>query len=232
MQDIFKNNLAEVHQRIADAASGSGRSADNVTMVAVTKYVGADVTRELVGAGANVLGENRPQALDEKAQALSDLDVQWHMIGSLQRNKVKKTLQIASMVHSLDRDSLIDAVARHATESDQVVDCLLEVNVSGEDSKHGFAPEQVGPAIERVASLSSIRLRGLMCMAGLAGDIDDARREFAMLRELRDQHAASESGNVQLTELSMGMSSDFEAAIEEGATIVRVGSLLFRGIKR
>lgn len=230
MQESFSRNLAEVRGRIADAAVKSGRSAEDVTLVAVTKYVDAAVTAQLVAAGAKVLGENRPQVLEEKANAMSDLDVQWHMIGNLQRNKVKKTLQFASMVHSLDRESLIDAVSRHAAEDGKVVDCLIEVNVSGEESKHGFAPDQVGAAIEKVSRLSSIRLCGLMCMAGLAGDADDARREFALLRDLRDKHAADAPENVQLRQLSMGMSGDFEAAIEEGATIVRVGSLLFRDV--
>lgn len=230
MQEIFRRNLDEVRGRIADAAAKSGREADDVKLVAVTKYVDADITRQLVLAGATTLGENRPQVLGEKAAALSDLEIEWHMIGSLQRNKIKKTVSIASLLHSLDRDSLVESVARHGVETDQVIDCLLEVNVSGETSKHGYAADQVGAVIEKISQLESIRLCGLMCMAGLAGDDDDARREFAMLRELRDRHVGTDGSNIELKHLSMGMSGDFESAIEEGATIVRVGSALFRDV--
>ena len=228
MEDKFKANLSAVNQRIAEAAQRSGRSADDVKLVAVTKYVDAETTAILHAAGAKCLGENRPQVLDEKANELSDLDIEWHMIGNLQRNKVKRTLSHAALIHALDRDSLIDAVAKAAAAQDRTVSCLLEVNVSGEESKHGYAPDEVGAAIERIVTLPSIKLEGLMCMAGLVGDDDDARREFAMLREIRDAHADVRTDNVNLTELSMGMSGDFEIAIEKGATIVRVGSALFR----
>jgi len=228
MEEKFRRNLAEVNQRISDAAQRSGRSADDVKLVAVTKYVDAATTKQLHLAGAAALGENRPQLLEEKANELADLEIEWHMIGNLQRNKVKRTLDHATMIHALDRDSLVKAVAKEAAARDRPVRCLLEVNVSGEASKHGYPPERVSEAIEQVVALPSIQLEGLMCMAGLAGDIDDARREFAMLREIRDAHADIRTDNVRLTELSMGMSGDYEVAIEEGATIVRVGSALYR----
>ncbi len=228
MEEKFKANLAEVRQRIAAAASRSGRTDADVTLVAVTKYVDAETTRQMVNAGADTLGENRPQVLEEKANSLSDLDIQWHMIGNLQRNKVKRTLAHATLIHALDRDSLVDAVAKEGAAQDRRVRCLLEVNVSGEESKHGYAANEVAAAIERIIALPSIRLEGLMCMAGLAGDADDARREFAMLREIRDAHANVRTDNVDLRDLSMGMSGDYEVAIEEGATIVRVGSALYR----
>ena len=228
MEEKFKANLAEVRQRIAAAASRSGRTDADVTLVAVTKYVDAETTRQMVNAGADTLGENRPQVLEEKANSLSDLDIQWHMIGNLQRNKIKRTLAHATLIHALDRDSLVDAVAKEGAAQDRRVRCLLEVNVSGEESKHGYAANEVAAAIERIIALPSIRLEGLMCMAGLAGDADDARREFAMLREIRDSHANVRTDNVDLRDLSMGMSGDYEVAIEEGATIVRVGSALYR----
>jgi pyridoxal phosphate enzyme (YggS family) len=228
MEEKFKSNLAEVRQRIAEAALRSGRTESDVTLVAVTKYVDAATTRQLVNAGAKTLGENRPQVLEEKANSLSDLDIEWHMIGNLQRNKVKRTLPHATLIHALDRDSLIDLVAKEGAARDRQVRCLLEVNVSGEESKHGYAADEVATAIERVIALPSIRLEGLMCMAGLAGDADDARREFVMLREIRDSHANVRTDNVDLRDLSMGMSGDYEIAIEEGATIVRVGSALYR----
>jgi pyridoxal phosphate enzyme (YggS family) len=232
MEEKFNENLDDVRSRIEAAAARSGRKASDVTLVSVTKYVDASVIRQLVAAGAKCLGENRPQALEAKANELSDLEIDWHMIGNLQRNKVKKTLAHASLIHALDRDSLVDSVAKEAAAQDRTVRCLLEVNVSGEASKHGYEPDSVEAAIERVIRCPSIKLEGLMCMAGLAGDDDDARREFALLREIRDSHADLRTDNVDLKELSMGMSGDFEIAIEEGATIVRVGSALYRGIER
>lgn len=228
MEDKFRSNLADVHHRIKEAAARSGRTEDDVKLIAVTKYVDAATTAQLHAAGAKCLGENRPQMFEEKANELSHLDIEWHMIGNLQRNKVKRTLMHATLIHALDRDSLIDAVAKEAAAQDRTVRCLLEVNVSGESSKHGYSADEVGAAIERVITKPSIRLEGLMCMAGLAGDADDARREFALLREIRDSHANVRTDNVDLRELSMGMSGDFETAIEEGATIVRVGSALYR----
>jgi pyridoxal phosphate enzyme (YggS family) len=228
MEEKFRSNLAEVDQRISDAACENGRNPEDIKLIAVTKYVDAETTRLLVNAGATCLGENRPQLLEEKAKALADLDVEWHMIGNLQRNKIKRTLDHATMIHALDRNSLIDAVAKEATARDTMVSCLLEVNVSGEASKHGFAPDEVSAAIERIIPLPSIKLEGLMCMAGLAGDSDDARREFELLRKIRDTHQSIKTDNVNLRELSMGMSGDYEIAIAEGATIVRVGSALFQ----
>lgn len=228
MEDKFRANLQEVNQRISDAAVKSGRAATDVKLIAVTKYVDAETTRLLVKAGAKHLGENRPQLLEEKAKSLADLDIQWHMIGNLQRNKIKRTLDHATMIHALDRNSLIDAVAKESTARNTSVRCLLEVNVSGEESKHGFAPNEVTAAIERIIQLPSIQLEGFMCMAGLDGNADDARREFALLRSIRDEHQSIKTDNVSLTELSMGMSGDYEIAIAEGATIVRVGSALYR----
>lgn len=230
MEEQFRANLDKVKARIADSAVRSGRTAADVLLVAVTKYVDADVTSKLVAAGATCLGENRPQVLEEKAAALSQLDIDWHMIGNLQRNKIRRTLPHACLIHALDRDSLVNAVAKEAVAQDVVVRCLMEVNVSGEESKHGYAPSEVAAAVERIAALPSIKLEGLMCMASLAGDDDDARREFSALREIRDANADVKTDNVDLRELSMGMSGDFEIAIEEGATIVRVGSALFRGV--
>lgn len=232
MEENFKANLDDVRGRIEVAASRSGRPSSEISLVAVTKYVDAATIRHLVAAGASCLGENRPQALEAKANELSDLAIDWHMIGNLQRNKVKKTLAHASLVHALDRDALVDSVAKESSAQDRTVRCLLEVNVSGEASKHGYQPDQVEAAIERIIRCPSIKLEGLMCMAGLAGNDDDARKEFALLREIRDSHADVKTDNVELKELSMGMSNDFEIAIEEGATIVRVGSALYRGIDR
>ena len=223
----FNENLSNVRQRIADAAQRSGRASADVQLVAVSKYVDAAMTGLLIEAGATVLGENRPQALDEKYQTIDNSNVQWHLIGHLQRNKVKKVLPQAALIHSVDSIRLIDAIEKSATDQGIVASVLLEANVSGESAKHGFAPEEVAAALDHANSLNAIKVTGLMCMAGLASDTDNVRSEFVRLRELRDQ-----LGSDQLVHLSMGMSGDFEIAIEEGATLVRVGSTLFQGVNR
>lgn len=224
----FERNLEEVRQRVADAAEKSGRTQNDVSLIAVTKYVDADTTREMFEAGAVSLGENRPQVLEEKATALVDCEIDWHMIGSLQRNKVKRTIEHASLIHSVDRPVLLDAIEKAASDANRLVRCLLEVNVSGDANKHGYEPDELQAAIEYAITKPSIRVEGLMCMAGLDGDLDNARQQFALLRKLRDKNADTKTDNVDLKELSMGMSGDFEIAIAEGATMVRVGSVLYR----
>ena len=225
----IRDNLARVHRQIADAASRSGRSAEAVKLVAVTKSAGEAAIRALVEAGCHELGESRPQQLWERAARVADPPIRWHMIGTLQRNKVRRTLPLIQMLQSADSLSLVDAVDRIAGELSLCVPVLLEVNVSGEGSKHGFDPASVEPSLDELARLEHVEVRGLMCMAGLEGGVERARRDFAALRELRDHLRPSCPDRVSMDELSMGMSGDFEAAIEEGATIVRIGSALFEG---
>jgi pyridoxal phosphate enzyme (YggS family) len=233
MPDIarrIRDNLAEVRGRIAAAAVRSGRPADAVTLVAVTKFVGPPAIQSLVDAGCTQLGESRPQHLWEKAADLADLAVHWHMIGHLQRNKVKRTLPLISMLHSGDSPELIVALDRHAAEEGMRLPLLIEVNISGDVSKHGFESDAVEPFLAEAGGLPNIEVRGLMGMGSLEGGIDQARRDFAALRRLRDRLASRCPPAIRLEELSMGMSGDYEAAVEEGATIVRVGSALFEGI--
>lgn len=227
MVDRFGQNLSAVQKRIDAAAQRSGRDAGDIQLVAVSKYVDAKMTGRLIQGGAKVLGENRPQALDEKVNALADVDVQWHLIGHLQRNKVKRVVSQATLIHSVDSIRLIDAIEKSAADQSLVVDVLLEVNVSGEAAKHGFSADQLTAALDHAGSCDHVKVTGLMCMAGLASDCANVRSEFAALRKLRDDLA-----DPQLVHLSMGMSGDFEIAIEEGATLVRVGSMLFEGIPR
>jgi pyridoxal phosphate enzyme (YggS family) len=230
MIERLKANLAVVRQRIEDAARKSGRDASAIRLIAVTKYVDEQTTRALIEAGCQDIGENRPQMLWDKAAKLADIEVNWHMIGHLQRNKVKRTIAVASLIHSADSLRLLNAIDLAGQENNQIVPVLLEVNVSQEAAKHGFAPPELPAALDHVAGLQHIAVKGLMCMAGLAGDKQDARREFAQLRELAESHQANLAAKVRLAELSMGMSGDFEIAIEEGATMVRVGSLLLEGV--
>jgi len=221
-------NVAQVRGRIADAAGRSGRTADAVTLVAVTKYVSADVARLLVEAECRDLAESRPQLLWEKAAKLADLPIRWHLIGHLQRNKVRRTLPLVAMMHSVDSPRLLAAIDE---EHLPPVPVLLEVHISGEAAKHGFAPGEIEPFLANAADYRHVSIRGLMGMASLEGGLDVARREFAALRELRDCSRVNCPPGVTLDELSMGMSGDFEVAIEEGATIVRIGSALFEGVQ-
>ena len=230
MSGRIKQNLAELEERISEAARRSGRAADAVKLVAVTKYVDTATTRALVESGCNLLGENRPQQLWQKADELADLDIQWHMIGHLQRNKVRRTIGWTSLIHSVDSIRLMRAIANESLGQNLSTDCLLEVNVSGEEAKHGIKPDELTSMLETAAELQGIRICGLMCMAGLGSDRDQAAREFEALRELRDQFRDRTAPSIDLQELSMGMSGDFELAIEQGATIVRIGSAIFAGI--
>ena len=230
MQSRLVENLNLVKGRIEAAAIRSGRVGSDVTLVAVTKYVDLATTKLLVEAGQIALGESRPQVLWDKAEGLNDLDIQWHMIGHLQRNKVDRTLPLCSLIHSVDSIRLLKAIASSAEKARRTANCLLEVNISGEANKYGFQPDELESVLAVAAELKEIRVGGLMGMASLSGGLDDNRKEFARLREMRERLSGFQTDNVELLELSMGMSGDFEQAIEEGATIVRVGSVLFDGI--
>jgi pyridoxal phosphate enzyme (YggS family) len=227
---IIAENLARVRDAIAEAAARSGRTASDVQLVAVTKYGGPDLCRQVVEAGCKRLGENRPQSLWDKAEALADLDVEWHQIGTLQRNKVRKTLPIVSLTHSIESVKLLEAVDRIAEEDGLKPRVLLEVNTSGDETKHGFTPEELPGLGETIAGFGQVQVVGLMCMAAESRDLNEARRNFASLRLLRDRLQRDWPHGKSLTELSMGMSGDYAVAIEEGATIVRVGSSLYEGL--
>jgi len=224
------DNLAAVRARIAEAAVASGRRPEAVCLVAATKYVSAEVTRALIAAGCRDLGESRPQALWAKAEALADLPgLRWHLIGHLQRNKVERSLSVAALIHSVDSLRLAEAINATAAERGRPAAVLLEVNVSGEEAKHGFTPAGLEEQFAALTALPHLELRGLMAMAGREDLAHDPRREFASLRELRERLAPQSPHPERFVELSMGMSGDFAAAILEGATIVRVGSALFEG---
>jgi PLP dependent protein len=230
--DRIAENVRVVRGRMAEAARRGRRSPDNVRLVAVTKYVGPERALALVAAGCRELGESRPQQLWQKAAALERADVAWHLIGHLQRNKVARTLPLVSLVHSGDSLRLLEALDAEAARANRdPLPVLLEVNVSGDSAKHGFRPSELQPLADQLARLPRIEIKGLMAMAGREGDLENARREFAVLRQLRDELRSAWAGRWPLDELSMGMSNDFEVAIEEGATLVRVGSALFEGVE-
>jgi pyridoxal phosphate enzyme (YggS family) len=227
-------NLARVGDRIAAAAHRSGRGRADITLVAVTKYADASIVPRLVAAGCTDFGESRPQELWSKAERLigtrDSKAIRWHLVGHLQRNKVDRTLPLVSLIHSIDSLRLAESINQSAAKQSRYISALIEVNVSGDAAKHGFAPTEIEPVLLQLAGLSQLKIGGLMAMASPEGDLDAARHQFAALRQLRDHLRCVAPPNVDFTELSMGMSGDFEIAIEEGATIVRIGSALFEGI--
>lgn len=225
----IRENLRQVEARIAEAARRSGRPADSVRLVAVTKRSPPEWIRPLVACGARDLGENYPQELWSKAEALADLGggIRWHLIGHLQSNKVKKTLPMVSMIHAVDSLKLLRILDEAAGSMANPPPVCLQVNTSGEPSKHGWDPEGIMADAETIAACRSIPVAGLMTMAALGTTAETARGSFVGLRELRGR--LQKRTGLPLDELSMGMSNDFETAIEEGATLVRVGSALFEG---
>jgi pyridoxal phosphate enzyme (YggS family) len=226
--DALRTNYQTVRERIGAAARRSGRDPSRVTLVAVTKRNPTEMVRPLVELGARDLGENYPQELWAKAEALAELPVRWHLIGHLQGNKAKKTLPMVTMVHAVDSLKLLRSIDELAREMEHPPTVCLQVNTSGEESKHGWSPESIVQDAEAIAACRDIPVVGLMTMAGFGTDPETARPSFARLREVRDD-LRSRTG-LPLEHLSMGMSGDFESAIEEGATLVRVGSALFEGV--
>jgi pyridoxal phosphate enzyme (YggS family) len=214
-------NLAQVRERIASAARAAGRAPETIRLLAVSKKMPADDVRAALAAGQRAFGENYAQELRDKSALLAGEPAppEWHFIGPLQSNKVKYVAGKAALVHSIDSPALLDAFeARGAPQA-----CLVQVNIAGEASKKGIAPAELPALLDRFAGMKHVRGEGLM----LIPPRGDARPHFAALRALRDREAAVARPNVDLRELSMGMTEDLEVAVEEGATIVRVGTAIF-----
>jgi hypothetical protein len=217
MQDI-RANLEHVRERIARAAERAGRSAADVLLVGVSKTVDVDRIREAVAAGLGALGENRVQEARGKIAALGR-PAAWHLVGHLQTNKVKDALELFDVIHAVDRIELARELDRRARAQGRTVDALVQVNVAVEPSKGGWPPESVGAALDATARLGGLKVRGLMAIPPAVERPEEARGWFRALRALAQRHG--------LSELSMGMSGDFEVAVEEGATLVRVGTAIF-----
>jgi len=222
--DQIAANLGTIREQIAAAAEKSGRNPSDIRLVAVSKTHPAEAVAAAVAAGQRVFGESRVQEAREKIPACPP-GLDWHFIGHLQKNKVRQALPLFSFFHSIDSPALAQAIDRIAGEAGKPVEGLLEVNISGEETKHGFTPEELRKEFAALAKLPHLRILGLMTMAPYSDNPEDARPVFSALRELRDE-LQSAHGH-PLPELSMGMSGDFEPAIEEGATLVRVGSSIF-----
>ncbi len=219
-------NLEAVRNRIAAAARRAGRPSSQVRLVAVTKYQPLSALTELYDLGVRDFGENRVQEASEKVADWAHPGATMHMIGHLQRNKVRQAVEIFNCIQSVDSVRLAEALDSQCRRIDKSMPVLVEVNISGEEAKHGFQPGDVFHALPELSRLKNIRLQGLMAMAPMVPEADAARPYFRRLRELRDE-LKLEFPDHHLPELSMGMTDDFEIAVEEGATMVRVGRALF-----
>ena len=217
-------NLERVREQIAQAAAKAGRVVKDVELVAITKTHPADKVREAVEAGQTLFGESRVQEARAKIPELSS-NVRWHFVGHLQKNKVRQALPLFEMIHSVDSLALAQDINRIADEEGLYPRVLLEVNVAGEGSKFGFAADQLRQQMEALLALGRLSIEGLMCIPPLAAESEDSRKFFVEVRELRD--SLEKEFNMKLQQLSMGMTQDFPIGVEEGATLVRVGTAIF-----
>ncbi len=221
----MKSRVTAVMERIRTAAERAGRDPKRVRLVAVSKTVPADRVREAASAGVEMLGENYVQEAEGKIDALDDLRLSWHFIGHLQSNKAKSVVPRFDLIHSVDRLKLAREIDKQAGKIDKVQPVLIQVNISGEETKSGIDPQGLSRLLNETGRLPNLSVRGLMTMPPFFDDPEGARPYFKALRELRDR--LRESLGLPLEELSMGMTGDFEAAVEEGATLVRVGTAIF-----
>ncbi len=220
----IEKNLSRVKERIKHAATKAGRDAQGIKLMAVTKTVTVERIREAMAAGSVIFGENYVQEARAKIEEIGKSGIQWHFIGHLQTNKAKYAVKLFDLIHTVDSVTLARELDKKAAAAGKIIDCLIEVNLSQEASKFGINKERTPELAHAMKDLKNISLQGLMTMPPYADDPEAARPYFIALRELREEIAGS---GIPLPELSMGMSSDFEVAIEEGATIVRIGTSIF-----
>lgn len=223
---MLKENLQNVEEKISEACRISGRSREDVTLISVSKTKPLEVLQEAYDLGVRVFGENKVRELVDKYEALPK-DIHWHMIGHLQRNKVKYIIDKVELIHSVDSIRLAETIDKEAKKHNLIVNILIEVNVAKEESKFGVAPEELDAFIDEIAHFSNIRVLGLMTIAPLVGNAEENRVIFEGLHKLSVDIAAKNTHNITMGILSMGMTNDYEVAIEEGATMVRVGTGIF-----
>jgi pyridoxal phosphate enzyme (YggS family) len=220
-------NIQSVQRRIHDACVRCGRDPETVTLVLATKTVESERLREAYDAGITCFGENRVQEALKKYDDLLDLDIEWHFIGHLQTNKVRDVLKVATCIQSVDRISLVDELEAECERRGEGIDVLVEVNASGEESKHGCSVDDVDELLEYIQEQQWLNVRGFMTIGAMSDDAGVVRSSFARLRAIRDRAIAQGLVPHDAVHLSMGMSGDLELAIEEGSTMVRVGSSVF-----
>ncbi len=227
MSDSLRARLGGVRERLARAAGRAGRDPASITLVAVSKTFPASDIRAAYAEGQIDFGENKVQEAVGKASEVADLPIRWHLVGHLQSNKIRKAASLFTTIHSVDDDALVPKLERAAREVGTRIEVLIQVDLAGEATKSGVAPDSVRRVGEAALASAHLRLKGLMLLPPVVEDPEQARPWFARLRELRDDLAARGLPADALSELSMGMSHDFEVAVEEGATIVRVGTAIF-----
>ena len=220
----IESRLNDVKSRISAAAKECGRAPEDIKLIAVTKTYPVEAMNEAIRLGVTDIGENKPQEIRDKFDNVSP--VNWHLIGHLQTNKVKYIIDRCTLIHSVDSIKLMAEIDRQAQNHNRDIDILIQVNISGEESKSGIAPDELPSLLEYAKNLTNTHVKGLMTIAPKC-DIDEVSRHFSNMKELFDQTAKQSYRNVTMTELSMGMSGDFETAIKHGATMVRIGSLIF-----
>jgi PLP dependent protein len=221
------SNLADIRARIASAAGSTGRDPSSIRLIAVSKTFPLDAIREAYDAGQREFGENRVQEGLQKIERSADLSIRWHLLGHLQTNKARKAASAFATIQSIDSVELLHKLDRGATDEGRTPELLIQVDLAGEATKFGSPPDEVPRLFEAAAACRAARVVGLMTLPPLPENPEDARRWFRQLRELRDGWLASGVPSAMLRELSMGMSGDFEVAIQEGATMVRVGTAIF-----
>ena len=223
---MLADKLNLVKKNIRDACNNAGRSPEEVTLIAVSKTKPVEMLKEAYAAGARVFGENKVQEIVDKYDQMPS-DVQWHMIGHLQRNKVKYIIDKVSMIHSVDSVRLAETIEKEAAKKDICMPVLIEVNVAEEDSKFGLTTDEVLPFLEEISSHPHLRVMGLMTIAPFVADPEENRAVFQKLKKLSVDIMAKNINNVNMSVLSMGMTNDYQVAVEEGATMVRVGTGIF-----
>ncbi|MBU1355006.1 MAG: YggS family pyridoxal phosphate-dependent enzyme [Candidatus Edwardsbacteria bacterium] len=219
-------NLEHLRQSIDDACRIAGRRSEDITLVAVTKTVPTEVIEQAIALGLNIIGENRVQEATGKYPLIGS-KVQWHLIGHLQSNKAKKAVEIFSLIHSIDSVDLARDVGRRAVQIVKTQEILLEVNTSGEPQKYGFRADEVIEALDVIKDIQGIKILGLMTVGPLSDDADKVRSSFKILKKIFDEIKLQAIPNIEMKHLSMGMSGDYRVAIEEGSTMIRVGSAIF-----
>jgi pyridoxal phosphate enzyme (YggS family) len=224
--EIIKNNLEIINEKIKKAALKANRNPQEIKLVAVTKTATIEQIKEAISVGVKIIGENKVQEAKEKYQILS-ADIEWHLVGHLQTNKVKYAVEIFDLIHSVDSIKLAKEIDRRSLQFGMITNVLVEVNVSGEETKYGIKPEEVEPFLKEISEFSRTRVRGLMTIAPIAEDKEEVRPYFRKLRELFKEIKSKNIKNVKMDYLSMGMTEDFEVAIEEGANMVRIGRGIF-----
>ncbi len=222
----ISENLAVIKSNIKRAAEVSGRTEDDILLLGVTKTVDIDRIKTLMNCGVKTLGENRVQELTSKYEVIGD-DAEWHLIGHLQTNKVKYIIDKVKLIHSVENVKLAEEINRQALKHNKVMDILVEVNVAGEESKFGVSPDEVGNFIDEISKFKNICIKGLMTVAPFVENTQENRKYFAQMRKIFVDNKVKKVDNICMEYLSMGMTNDYEVAIEEGANIVRVGTGIF-----